>query len=328
MIKPVVHSVVKDVISPIFRCGGGASPSGLDLLFDNIANADIMISGNSSLVADWNTFFNLPTNGTPFTSVTVAGNKISLFNGSGITLRNYLFGNNDPSGTSLLEVVDNAGCVVACGKGVFSDYNIGDGCYELTKVHLSACVTLGDEVFNDCEKLSDLDLSFASYTILGVNVFNDVILLSQNYFTNLVTAGNYCFMWCTGLITPDFSSLISAGVSCFERCTGLTTPDFSSLELAGDDCFWGCTGLTTPDFSSLISAGDSCFERCTGLINLDLSSCTSLGTTTGNDDVFRFIIGNIITLTVPVALMICNGGAPDGDIAYLQANNTVTVIQV
>ena len=284
MIKPVVHSVVKDVISPIFRCGGGASPSGLDLLFDNIANADIMISGNSSLVADWNTFFNLPTNGTPFTSVTVAGNKISLFNGSGITLRNYLFGNNDPSGTSLLEVVDNAGCVVACGKGVFSDYNIGDGCYELTKVHLSACVTLGDEVFNDCEKLSDLDLSFASYTILGVNVFNDVILLSQNYFTNLVTAGNYCFMWCTGLITPDFSSLISAG--------------------------------------------DSCFERCTGLINLDLSSCTSLGTTTGNDDVFRFIIGNIITLTVPVALMICNGGAPDGDIAYLQANNTVTVIQV
>ena len=268
----------------ILRCGGGASPSGLDLLFDNIANADIMISGNSSLVADWNTFFNLPTNGTPFTSVTVAGNKISLFNGSGITLRNYLFGNNDPSGTSLLEVVDNAGCVVACGKGVFSDYNIGDGCYELTKVHLSACVTLGDEVFNDCEKLSDLDLSFASYTILGENVFNDVILLSQNYFTNLVTAGNYCFMWCTGLITPDFSSLISAG--------------------------------------------DSCFERCTGLINLDLSSCTSLGTTTGNDDVFRFIIGNIITLTVPVALMICNGGAPDGDIAYLQANNTVTVIQV
>lgn len=40
------------------------------------------------------------------------------------------------------------------------------------------------------------------------------------------------------------------------------------------------------------------------------------------------ITGKTITLTVPAALMTCNGGNPDGDIAYLQANNTVTVIQV
>jgi hypothetical protein len=44
--------------------------------------------------------------------------------------------------------------------------------------------------------------------------------------------------------------------------------------------------------------------------------------------VFDGIIGNIITLTVPLALMTCNGGNPDGDIQYLQANNTVTIITV
>ena len=270
----------------ILGSGGGSAStsSGLDLLFDNIANANIMIGGSSSNVSDWNTFFDLPVKGTPFTSVTVTGNKVTLFGGSGITFRDYVFGDNVPTEDCLLEVVDNVGCIIACEDGVFSDCNTGFGCYGITKIHLSACVTLGKEVFADCLVLVDLNLPLTSYTALG----------------------DYCFQNCAELINLNFSSLISAG----------------------DGCFSNCSGLVSPDFSSLISAGVSCFEHCTELINLDLSSCTSLGTTTGNDNVFRFIIGNIITLTVPVALMICNGGAPDGDIAYLQANNTVTVIQV
>jgi len=45
------------------------------------------------------------------------------------------------------------------------------------------------------------------------------------------------------------------------------------------------------------------------------------------DYVFTNIAGQTITLTIPSALMTCNGGNPDGDIQYLQANNTVTIIQ-
>jgi len=447
----------------ILGCGGGvgiAAPSGLDLLFDNIANANIMIGGSSSNVSDWNTFFDLPVKGTPFTSVTVTGNKVTLFGGSGITFRDYVFGDNVPTEDCLLEVVDNVGCIIACEDGVFSDCNTGFGCYGITKIHLSACVTLGKEVFADCLVLVDLNLPLTSYTALGdycfqncaelINLnFSSLISAGDGCFSNcsglvspdfsaltsagdncfygctglvspdfsaltsagdncfsicsglvspdfsaltsagngcfsicsglvspdfsaLTSAGDGCFLGCTGLVSPDFSALTSAGNGCFLSCTGLVSPDFSALTSAGDNCFYGCTGLVSPDFSALTSAGDycfqncaelinlnfsslisagdgcfsncsglvspdfsslisagvSCFEHCTELINLDLSSCTSLGTTTGNDNVFRFIIGNIITLTVPVALMICNGGAPDGDIAYLQANNTVTVIQV
>jgi len=44
--------------------------------------------------------------------------------------------------------------------------------------------------------------------------------------------------------------------------------------------------------------------------------------------VFNGITGNTITLTVPAALMTCDGGNPDGDIVYLDNNNTLTVIQV
>ena len=43
------------------------------------------------------------------------------------------------------------------------------------------------------------------------------------------------------------------------------------------------------------------------------------------------ITGKVITLTVPLALMICDGGSPDGDIVYLTnpaQGNTVTIIQV
>jgi len=321
---------------------------GLYMQFDAIANASLMIGGDATVVADWNIFFNLPTNGTPFTSVGVTGSWVNLKGGSGITLSAYLFGDNDPGGTSLLHVVDLLGCVIACENGVFSDFNIGLGCFALTKIHLPACVTLGNEVFADCVVLADLTLPFSSYTTLGNDVFNYVIMLPQYDFPNLVSAGLWCFASYFGLVNPDFSSLTTAGSGCFINCTGLINPDFSSLITADSDCFQNCFGLINPNFSSLVTAGTYCFQGCTGLINLsfpvladigsncfqnwvnitnlDLPSCINLGGTTGDNFVFLNIIGNIITLTIPSALMTCNGGSPDGDIQYLQANNTVTII--
>jgi len=44
--------------------------------------------------------------------------------------------------------------------------------------------------------------------------------------------------------------------------------------------------------------------------------------------VFNYINGNTIDLTIPSSLMTCNGGNPDGDIQYLQTNNTVTITTV
>lgn len=62
---------------------------------------------------------------------------------------------------------------------------------------------------------------------------------------------------------------------------------------------------------------------------LSLPSITTLGPTVGNDDIFiNSFGGGNLTLTVPASLMTCNGGNPDGDIQYLQANNTVTVVTV
>lgn len=70
---------------------------------------------------------------------------------------------------------------------------------------------------------------------------------------------------------------------------------------------------------------------CTSLESLNISGCTDLGGSVYDDGVFNglnLLTGLNITLTIPSALMTCNGGLPDGDIQYLQANNNVTIIEV
>jgi hypothetical protein len=266
-----------------------------------------MISGDASLVADWNTFFDLPANGTPFTSVDIVGNAVNLIGGAGITLRDYVFGDNDPSGTSLVQVVDNLSRIVACGTGVFSDYGSGDGCYALTKISLPACTVAGDYTFADCESLTDVTLSFADFTELGEAFFawcpiGDSII---NSFSNLITIGFECFGWCPNLNNINLPSVITVGIHAFAQCNSALTFSFENVN----------------------SIGDNAFDRC-GAISYSLPACTALGSSVLDNHVFALITGKTITLTVKADLMTCNGGNPDGDIQYLQANNTVTVIQV
>jgi len=42
-------------------------------------------------VSQWNTYFSLPTNGTPFTSVIISGNNVYLKGASSISLKTGLF---------------------------------------------------------------------------------------------------------------------------------------------------------------------------------------------------------------------------------------------
>jgi hypothetical protein len=89
--------------------------------------------------------------------------------------------------------------------------------------------------------------------------------------------------------------------------------------------------IETFNLPSLTIAGNGCFTYCVSVTTINLPSCTNLGKTVGDNDVFNYInlnLGNTITLTVPSALMTCNNGNPDGDIQYLQANNTVTIVTV
>ena len=91
----------------------------------------------------------------------------------------------------------------------------------------------------------------------------------------------------------------------------------------------GCPNLASVEFlETPIISSTLNFNECGLLSNIVLPKCTQMGSSVGDNNSFLGVTGNIINLTVPAALMTCNGGNPDGDIAYLQANNTVTVIEV
>ena len=101
-----------------------------------------------------------------------------------------------------------------------------------------------------------------------------------------------------------------------------------SITSLGNSAFLGCTLLTTAIFPACTSTSDNIFKTCTALTTVTLPLCADLGGTTGDDAVFYGINGNTITLTIAASRATCDGGNPDGDIVYLAANNTATIIYV
>lgn len=277
-------------------------PLALRLLFSDIAAVNAIV-GDSSNVSDWNTYFDLPTYGTPFTSVSVTGDEVKLYGGSGIKVKPALLYNEQ---NLLIELDDQAGCITSVGGDAFS-YN-----YSLTTVNLPECTVVygpEDSPQND---------------VGGFGYCDHLVSLS---IPKLVTVGNYGFDSCQLLSSINFPLLASIGNYGFSACGNLALVNVPNVVSCGNGCFQSSI-ITSISLPLATNIGNNCFSNCDGLTNIALLGCTSLGTTVGNNSVFSNITGNIITLTVPSALMTNNGGNPDGDIQYLQANNTVTVVTV
>lgn len=286
-------------------CNGPQEPQALRLTFDSIENANTLV-GDASNVADWNAFFDLPTYGTPFSAVTISGSTIQLFGGSNITLKDELFDRPDDLGFHLLEIEDSALCVVAAGYDCFG-YDNYNGCPNLTTAIFPAMVTAGDHCFSTSPS-SLVNVDFSSLTTAGIGCFQNVPFVDPDF--------------------PVLSPILPRNL--FNNCVNLTD-SFSLLSRvteAGNYCFTNCVGFINLNLPLLITAGNYCFESCYSLTTINIPSCTDLGGTVGDDFVFSGINGNTITLTVSPGLMTCNSGSPDGDIQYLQANNTVTIITV
>lgn len=367
----------------------------LRLTFDNIENASALV-GDATSVSDWNTFFDLPAYGNPFTSVTIDGNTVILIGGSNIETKNSLFSDYE----HLLEVEDN-GSIVTLGDQTFggpseiselqrasltgvtktkyeNGYGAFGGCHNLVYINLPNLVdmegcefygcssltnaglilpfdqitSLGDFTFQDCESITSID--FPNVTSVGEQCFGyynlSMASLTSVNLPNLITAGTYCFYLAENLSTVILPKLVTADENCFAGCSSLTSLDLPELVtakyycftdchslvsvnmpkliFAEAGCFNTCNSLTNISFPELATIGDSCFYDCTSLTSLNIPVCTDLGGSVGNDGVFYNISGNTISLTVPSALMTCDAGNPDGDIVYLQANNTVTITTV
>lgn len=138
-------------------CFGGecyVAPLGLRMLFDDIdAIASYAGISDTSDVSQWNTLlFNLPTNGTPFTSVIVTSNEALFIGGAGITLGSGLFFS---PGNHVLEVEDQSGVVS----------NVSFICFNanpITTATLNSANTLSDGAFTGCADLETLSAVVAT----------------------------------------------------------------------------------------------------------------------------------------------------------------------
>jgi hypothetical protein len=280
----------------------------LTMLFDDISNADLMV-GDSSDVADWNVFFDLPSLGTEFSSVSIDGDEVVLRNDGSITLKMGLFVKSFEeitSNTSLLHFRDT-GCIIACNP-----------------VGFFMCISMTDISMPECTELLEYDLPGFG---LASACFADCSATSF-YLPKLVNAGAYTFAECYMEIA-SFPMLENAGVGMFVNSSLLTEVNLPSLISAGDFCFKQCPLLLSATLGAVESVGTEAFSQCTSINSIYIPSCTSLGPSTGNNNVFNMISARAVVLTVPISLQTCNTGAPDGDIvALLTANPLSTVTYV
>ena len=145
---------------------------------------------------------------------------------------------------------------------------------------------------------------------------------------SVTSLGDSAIKGCSALTTAIFPVCTSLGQGAFSGCAVLTTATFPLCTSLGKSAFDGCSALTTVTLPVCTSVGANAFDGCTALTTVTMPLCADLGGTTGDDTVFGSIGGQTITLTIAASRETCDGGNPDGDIVYLSANNTATIIYV
>jgi hypothetical protein len=263
-------------------------PVGLRMVFDDIANAPVVDPTN---VGQWNTFYDLPTNGAVFTSVVVAGNQVTLIGGGAMTIRAQAFIND----TSLTEAEDQAGIVIA---GAFASFELAAS---LTTPVFPEMLTAATECFFGCTSVIVFDLP------------------------KLQTSGTDCFSSCVNTTTFTLPDLTAAAQNSFWGCTSATTFTLPALLTTGVNCFFNCISCATFSFPLLTTAASATFRDCFAATLINIPLCVNLGNDPTDASVFDGITGQVITLNIAAVNATNNGGGVHASVAYLIANNTATV---
>jgi len=241
-------------------------------------------------LAAWNSLFDLPTNGTAFTSLSTSGDEVTLIGGSGITLKQSLF----RTSSTLLKIEDDVDCVVAIagGKGL----GAVSLCSALTTVTLNGSITIGEEGLYSNASLTYL--SATSCATMGKDACANNTILSTFSLPALTSAGESCFSQSPLM---NFFDGVSSNV-----CPLLTT--------LGPTCFLSNTATPAFLFITATNIPSGLFAGCSCIV-VSIPSCTTLGQTTGYNDVFLNCT-NLTTVYCPTALATVDGGNPDGDLVY------------
>jgi hypothetical protein len=242
---------------------------------------DRQINTDPTLVASWNEYFNLPTNGTPFTDVyitTYSGPIIELIliGGSNISLTTPAGYGEDVLREYLYYILDDGGSVVSVEDGTYFS------CKQLSNVNLPACLEIKNSGFEGSTRLQIVNAP--NLLQIGNRALKDTAL-PYVYYPLVTDVGNSAFVG-SAVSVVNISSATTIGDSAFSGCSSLTSLDASSLVNVG---------VTNTCASGL---GNNVFDAISGnpitiKIPVALTTCNAGGNQT---DLQNLINDNTLTL--------------------------------
>lgn len=200
-------------------------PLGLRMVFDDNDNAPV---ADPSAVGNWNTFYDLPANGTSFSSVVVSGNQDVLVGGGAMTIKAAAFFGN----TALLGIHDDGNVVDEIMNAAFSGSSITDATFN-SATTIGVAGQVG--AFKDATSLVNLSLNSATTFANG--------------------PGDGCIQGCTSIVNLSLPSAITLSEYFVFGCTSLETfsaPLATDLPSAG---MGNCTSITNIDLTSCVNLG-------------------------------------------------------------------------
>ena len=203
-----------------------APPVGLRMLFGDVAGAPVV---DPTDVSQWNTFFDLPTNGAVFTSVSVTGDEVILFGGGAMTIRAQAF----EADTHLLEIYDEGNVVVEILNSAFALSAITDATFD-SAITVGVAATPG--AFMASANLVNISLASAT------TFLNDVAAgtLSSTSIVNLslpsaITLAAYLLFGNTALETFSAPLATSLGANGMNGCISSTLINLPLCTSLGND---------------------------------------------------------------------------------------------
>jgi hypothetical protein len=206
--------------------------AGLELIFDGTFPV-----ANPATVSDWNGFFNLSANGTPFTRVNKIGNNITLIGGGGIAARINIFSSNK----HLLSLSDSLGVIISVNNSSFS------GCSNATYFYMPGLKTmLSSSAFQSCPKVTTFDMPALENT--ATLAFANATCPTF-YFPALKNLALSCFQDCQLTVNFDFPAVTSCSQFAFLRCMSAENIVMPRLLTMGETvyenaCFYQIEGQT------------------------------------------------------------------------------------